>query len=188
MSKCPHCGEPVTKDQERCFACGQKAHARVRRVDQPVNPSIFLFAGALVLVVVVGLIVVNSGRAKRMRSDVQQQQQARVRDSIREATLARRDTAKVVARNEADAVLTDEIDKLDQRFSLVRQQTIKDQPSPVQAKLVAQIRAEIIRLRQLAVTVTGQPGPKGDSIKVQVRDGERKVRNLLSDLSRAPKK
>jgi hypothetical protein len=188
MPKCPHCSEPVEKGQERCFACGQKVRARLRRGEKPVNPSIFLFAGVLVVAAIVGIIAVSSGRARRARADIHRQEQTRVRDSARDATLARRDTAKIVARNEVAAVLTDEIDKLDQRFGLVRQQAIKDQPSPEQAKMVAQIQTEIIRLRQLAVTAADQPGPKGDSIKLQVRDGERTVRTLISDLSRAPKK
>jgi len=183
-----HCGEPVEKDQDICFACGQKARGRVRRSSQPVNPLVFVFAGALVLVVLVGFFLVNSGRAKRTRSEVRNQRQAQVRDSIRSATRARRDTAKAAAQTEAAAVLTAEIDKLDGRFSLVKQQVIKDKPSPAQTKLISQIRAEIIRLRQLTVTIAGQPGPKSDSLKTQVRDGERKVRNLISDLTRAPKK
>lgn len=188
MPKCVHCGESVTKGQERCFACGQKARARARRGGQPVNPFVFLFAGALLVAGIVGIIVVSSGPAKRARTQGHQQEQARIQDSVREANRARRDTAKAVARNQTAAVLTDEIDKLDQRFSLVQQQVIKDQPSPAQTKLVAQIRTEIIRLRQLTFTATDRPGPGADSIKVQVRDGERAVRTLISDLSRAPKK
>jgi hypothetical protein len=188
MPRCYHCGEPVEKGQERCFACGQKARAPARRGERPVNPLIFLFAGALVVAGIVGIIVVSSGRAKRGQAEIHQQEQARVQDSVREAMRARRDTAKVVARNEATASLTDELDKLDQRFNLVRRQVIKDQPSPAQTKLVSQIRTEVSRLRQLASTVPAQPGPVGDSIKVRIRDGERVVRNLISDLSRAPKK
>ncbi|MCX6843416.1 MAG: zinc ribbon domain-containing protein [candidate division WOR-3 bacterium] len=188
MPKCVHCGEPVDKGQEMCFACGQRARARVRRGSRPVNPSVFLFAGVLVLVVAVGFIIIHSGRAKRTRSEVQKQHQLQLRDSSRQATQARRDTVKAVIQNQVAAVLTDEIDKIDQRFSLVKRQVVKDQPSPAQTKLITQIRTEMIRLRQLTVTVADQPGTKGDSIKAQVRDGERVLRNLISDLSRAPKK
>jgi len=188
VPKCVHCGEAVDKGQELCFACGQKARGRVRRHGQPVNASIFLFAGALVLVVAVGFIIMHSGRTKQTRSEAQKQRQAQLRDSSREATRARRDTVKATIRSQVAAVLTDEIDKIDQRFNLVRQQVVKDKPSPAQTKLITQIRTEIIRLRQLTVTVVDQPGTKGDSIKAQVRDGERVVRNLISDLGRAPKK
>jgi hypothetical protein len=188
MARCPHCGEAVAKDQERCFACGQKVRARVHRGEQPVNPAIFVLVGVLVLAGIVGIIVVSSGRAKRARSEAYQQEQARIRDSIREAVRARRDTAKAAARDDVMAVLTGEIDKLEQRFNLVRQQVVKDQPGPAQAKLISEIRGEVAQLRQLAGTIANQPGPKGDSLKGQVRDGERLVRDLISDLSRAPKK
>jgi cytoskeletal protein RodZ len=187
VPKCVHCGEPVDKGQEICFACGQKARGRVRRGSRPINPAVFLFAGVLVLAVVIGFIVIHSGRTKQTRSEVQKQHQAQVRDSSRQATQARRDTVKAVISNEVGAVLTDEIDKIDQRFNLVKQQVVKDQPSPAQTKLITQIRTEMIRLRQLTVTAADQPGTKGDSIKAQVRDGERALRNLISDFSRAPK-
>jgi len=189
VPKCPHCGEPITKDQERCFACGAKARAGVRRGGQPVNPLVFIFAGAVVLVAIVGIIIVIAGHAKKTKVEVKQQEVARVRDSVRTARLARRDTAKEAARAQVAGALTDEIDKLDQRFNAVRQEVVvKDQPSPEQAKLISQIRYEVVRLRQLAGTVASLPEPQGDSLKAQVRDGERMVRNLISDLSRAPKK
>jgi hypothetical protein len=167
----------VTKVQERCFACGQRARGRVRSGEKPVNPFIFLFAGVLVVAAIVGIIAISSGRSKRARTEVHQQEQARIQDSIRDAVRARRDTAKAAVRNEAAAVLTDEIDKLDQRFNAVRQQVAKDQPS-----------FEIVRMRQLTVTMSDRPGPGSDSIKLQVREGQRMVRNLISDLSRAPKR
>jgi hypothetical protein len=188
VPRCVHCGEPVTKDQERCFACGQRARGRVRRGERPLNLVILVLAGVLILSSIVGIIGVCSGRSKRVKVEVQQKELARIQDSVRAANRARRDTMQAAVRNEAVVLLTDEIDKLDQRFGLVRQQTIKDQPSPAQAKLVSQIRTEMVRLRQLAATVADQPGPKADSLKSMVRDGERVVRNLISDLSRAPKK
>ena len=188
MPKCVHCGEPVAKGQERCFACGQKARARARRGDQPLNPAILIFAGVLVIAGIVGIIVVSSGRGKKAKAEVQQRELVRIQDSVRAANRAQRDTVQAAARNETAAVLTDEIDKLDQRFGAVRQQVVKDQPSPAQAKLVAQIRTEIVRLRQLTATATAQPGLKSDSVKTRVRDGERVVRDLISDLSRAPNK
>jgi len=188
MAKCPHCGEVVAKGQETCFACGQKVRARARRSERPHNAAIFVFAGALVLAGIVGIIVMNSGRAKRARSDVYKQEQARVKDSARAAVQAKRDSARTVARNDATAILADEVNKLEQRFEIVRGEVVKDQPSPAQAKLISQIRTEVIRLRQLAVTIADRPGSAGDSLKAQLRDGERVVRTLISDLTRAPKK
>jgi hypothetical protein len=160
----------------------------VRSGEKPVNPLIFLFAGVLVVAGIVGVIVVSAGRGKKVKAEAQLRELTRIQDSVRAVNRARRDTVKVAAQTGAAAVLADEIDKLDQRFSLVRQQVIKDQPSPAQAKLVAQIRDQIVRLRQLAATVTNQPGSGPDSTRSLIRDNERIVRDLISDLSRAPKK
>ena len=188
MAKCPHCGEVVVKGQETCFACGQKVRTRARRGARPVNPAVFVFAGVLLLAGTVGIIIVNSGRARQARSDVRKQEQARVKDSIRDAIQAQRDSARAVARTDATAILVDEVNKLEQRFDIVRREVVKDQPSPAQAKLISEIRSEVVRLRQLAVTIAGQPGPRGDSLKLQLRDGERVVRTLISNLTRAPRK
>jgi predicted nucleic acid-binding Zn-ribbon protein len=187
MARCPHCGEPVDKGQERCFACGQKVHARLHRGERPLNPAIFVFAGALVLAGIIGIIIVSASRSRRARQEVRHQQQARAQDSIREAKRARRDTAKAAARSEELQRQTEELDKLDLRFGLVQQQAVKGQPSPEQAKLISQIRTEMGRLRQLATFLSVEPRPKPDTIKDKLREGERAVRNLISDLSRAPK-
>ncbi len=188
MAKCPHCGESVKPSQETCFACGQKIRSRVRRGEQPVNAAIFVLAGVLILAGVVGAIFVVAGRAKRSRAEIHQQELTRIQDSVRAANRARRETERVEVRDDETARLTDELDKLEQRFNLVRQQVVKDQPSPEQSKLIGQIRTEVSRLRQLAAGVSAQPGPKADSIKGQIRDEERIVRDLISDLTRAPKK
>ena len=188
MARCPHCGEVATKDQEFCFACGQRVRARARRGGQPVNALIFVLAGALVLAGVIGILVVNSAQARRARREAAQQEQQRVKDLARAAAQARRDSARTAAQINVASILTDEVNKLEQRFDAVRQQVVKDQPSPAQAKLISEIRSEVVRLRQLAVTIAGQPGARGDSLKAQLRDGERVVRTLISNLTRAPKK
>jgi hypothetical protein len=101
---------------------------------------------------------------------------------------AQRDSARAAARNDATALMADEINKLEQRFQNVRSEVVKGQPSPAQAKLVSEISAEVARLRQLAVSIGDQPGSGGDSLREQLRDGQRAVRTLISDLTRAPKK
>ena len=188
MPRCVHCGEPVEKGQELCFACGQKARAGVRRHERPHNAAIFVFAGVLVLGVIVGFIVMHSGRAKRARSAVSDQEQARIMDSVHAAVRAKHDSTQAVTQNDATAALVDEVNNLEARFDIVRKQVVKDKPSPAQAKLISQISTEIARLRQLTVTIGEQPGPEGDSLKSQLRGGERMVRTLISDFSRAPTK
>jgi hypothetical protein len=188
MARCPHCGEVATKDQEFCFACGQRVRARARRGGQPVNALIFVLAGVLVLAGVIGILAVNSGRARQTRREAAEQEKERVRDLARAAVQARRDSAKTAAQINVAGILADEVNGLEQRFDIVRQQVVKDQPSPAQAKLISDIRSELVRLRQLTVTIAAQPGPGGDSLKVRLRDGERVVRTLISSLTRAPKK
>jgi len=188
MAKCPHCGEVVASGQETCFACGQKVRARVRRHDRPHNAGVFVIAGVLVIVALVGIILMVSSRSKQTGSEARRQEQARIKDSIRNAAQVKRDSARAAARSDVAAMLADEVDKLEQRFEIVRSEVVKDQPSPAQAKLISQIRTEVTRLRQLAVTIAERPRPAGDSLRTQLRDGERAVRTLISDLSRAPKK
>jgi predicted nucleic acid-binding Zn ribbon protein len=188
MPRCPHCGETMAKGQETCFACGQHIRERAHRRKQPVNTRVIVFLSALILVAVVGVIVMSSGRASRSRAEARRQEQARSRDSARAAVRARRDSARAAARSDATAMLVSEIDKLEQRFDLVREQVVKDQPSPAQAKLISQIRSEVAALRQLTMAINDQPGPRADSLKSLLRDGQRTVRTLISSLSRAPKK
>ena len=188
MAKCPHCGEVVVDGQETCFACGQQVRARVRRHERPHNTAVFVIAGVLVLAALIGIIVMVSGRSRRSGSEARRQEQARISDSVRAAVQAKRDSARAAARNDATSLMLDEVNKLGQRFELVRQQVVKGEPSPAQAKVISLINSEVARLRQLAVTIGDQPGPGGDSLREQLRDGQRAVRTLISDLSRAPKK
>jgi predicted nucleic acid-binding Zn ribbon protein len=188
MARCPHCGETMAKGQETCFACGQHIRERAHRRKQPVNTMVVVLASALVLIAIVGVVIMSSGRARRSRAEAHKREQARIRDSARAAVQARRDSARAVARSDATAILSSEIDKLEQRFNIVREQVVKEQPSPAQAKLISQIRSEVAALRQLVVSISEQPGPRSDSLRSLLRDGERTVRTLISSLSRAPKK
>jgi predicted nucleic acid-binding Zn-ribbon protein len=188
MAKCPHCGEVVADGQETCFACGQKIRARVRRHERPHNPLIFVFVGLLVLAVVVGTIVMISGRAKRASSEAYRQEQAQIEEAARAAAQAKRDSARAAVRNDAAGMLVQEVNDIEARFNLVRKQVVEQQPSPSQAKLISQISSEIATLRQLTATMSSQPSAANDSIQEQLRDGERTVRSLISSLSRAPKK
>jgi hypothetical protein len=102
---------------------------------------------------------------------------------------AKRDTMKVTSENAETRALADELDKLDQRFNNVRQQVVKgDRPGSEQTRIISQVRTELGRLRGIASSVELASGARADSLKQQVRDGERTVRALISDLGRAPKK
>ena len=188
MARCPHCGEPVTRGQETCFACGQEIRARVRRHERPHNAAVFVFAGVLVLAVAAGIIIMNSGRARRARTEAIRQEQALRREADRAAAQAKRDSARAAARDNVAGMLVEEVNDIEARFKLVRKQVVRDQPSPDQAKVISQISRELTSLRQLAETMAGLSGAAADSLKDQIRDGQRRARTLISALSRASKR
>jgi len=178
----------MAKGQEICFACGQHVRERGHRVERPHNPLVFVLVGVLVLAVIVGSIIMIGGRAKRAAGEAYRQKQAQIEEAARAAAQAKRDSAREAARNDAAGMLDREVNELESRFGLVRQQVVKGQPGPAQARLISQISAEISALRQLVATFPSQPGAAADSVTMQLRDGERTVRSLISSLSRAPKK
>jgi hypothetical protein len=189
MPKCPHCGEQVHAGQETCFACGWKVRARAYQHKKPVNARMLILAGVLLLVGVLGIVLVSARGARSAKRQLVRQRQAEIRDSVRQAMKAKRDTMKVKSENAETRALTDELDKLDQRFNNVRQQVVKeDKPGPEQTRIIGRIRTELGRLRGIASSVELASGARADSLKQQVRDGERVVRTLISDLGRAPKK
>jgi len=189
MPKCPHCGEQVHAGQETCFACGWKVRARAYQQEKPHNARIFILVGGLLLVGVIGIGLVIAGSSRKAKVELVQQRQAEIRDSVRQAMKAKRDTMKVESENAETRALADELDKLDRRFNNVRQQVVRgDKPGPEQTRIISQIRTELSRLRGVASSVDLAYGAKAESLKQQVRDGERTIRALISDLGRAPKK
>jgi hypothetical protein len=179
----------MNKGQEVCFACGQHRRERARhRGERPHNPLVLVLTGVLVLAAIVGIIVMIAGRGRRMSSEAYRQQQAQIAEAARAAAQTKRDSARAAVRNDATGMLVQEVNDIESRFNLVRGQVVKDQPSPAQAKIIAQISAEVAVLRQLTTAIAGQSEAAADSLKEQLRDGERTVRSLISALSRAPKK
>jgi hypothetical protein len=187
MPKCPHCGEQVNAGQETCFACGRKVRARAYRQKRPLNSVVFIIAGVLLAGAIVGIVLVGAGNVRGAKRNLAEQRQAEIRDSVRQAMKAKRDTMKARSENVEISALGDEIDKLDQRFNNVRQQVVKDdKPGPEQTRIIGQIRTQIARLRGISSSFELATGAKADSLKQQVRDGERVVRALICDLGRAP--
>lgn len=176
----------MSPGQEICFACGQQARDRAHHHEQPYNPLVFILAGVAVLAVVAWVLVINPRRARQDRDTAGQQEHASVTDSVRSAGGARRATTHALAQSDAAAALTDEINSLEGRFDNVRQKVVQGQPSQAQADLISQISSEIDRLHELAVTVAEQPEPKDDTLVLQLRDGEREVRTLITNLSHTP--
>jgi len=178
----------MSKGQEICFACGQHFRERAHRRERPHNQLVLVLTGVLVLAAIVGVIVMVAGRGRRASSQAYRQQQAQIEEAARAAAQAKRDSARAAVRDDATGMLVQEVNDLEARFNLVKGQVVKDQPSPAQAKLISQIGSEIAVLRQLTAAIASQPQAPNDSLKEELRDGERTVRSLISALTRAPKK
>jgi len=188
VPKCPHCGETMTRGQEVCFACGQHIRERGHRGGRPHNPLILVSVGVLAVAAIIGVILMLSARARGASSEARRLEQERVEEEARVAAQAKRDSTRAAIRGDVAGMLIQEVNDLEARFRLVHKQVVEGQPSPAQAKLISQIGSEISALRQLTAAIAGQPDAPNDSLKEQLRDGERAVRTLISSLSRASKK
>jgi sensor domain CHASE-containing protein len=187
MPKCPHCGEPVDKGQEVCFACGLKVRSRARRGDPGMGPAVYLIAIAIIVLGGVGIIIGMSGSRRQDAKLRQQAEEQRVQDSVRRANRARSDTARTQAVDKDVALATVELDKLETRLATVTTQVVKDRPSPAQQQLINKIRSEISRLRQVAATFDATPQAQKPQLRTELRDGARHVRDMISNLSRMPR-
>jgi hypothetical protein len=183
--KCPHCGELVRAGQDICFACGQKVHTRARRATAGTNPIVALAAAGIILVGGIGIVIALSGSRKHAAAEAQARELTRVQDSVRQANRARVDTTRAKALDDDLAQATAELNKMEARFTTVQSQVVKDKPSPDQGRIIGQIKSELNRLRQLAATINSVPAEQKPALRDDIRDGERLVRDLISDLSRA---
>jgi hypothetical protein len=186
MPKCPHCGEPVYRGQDRCYACGQKTSAaRMSGRQKPVRPQVFVIGGAALVVAVIAIILFAPGRRTEQKARAAKAQLERVQDSVRKAN--REQQVQVSGDKEVDR-LNEELAGLEQRFERVQLDAVGQSPSPGQLKLVSEIKTELGRLRQTAAgMVFAKPEDKG-AVADTVRAGARRVRGLISDLTRVPKK
>lgn len=185
MPNCPHCGEPYRKGQERCYACGQRVRARAVGRRSSVNPLVFIIAGAVVLVGVVGMIVLlpRAGReAARVRIEAEEK---RVADSVREANRQRLqregDEREVDRLNAAVADIAD-------RYRRVKKQVVgSNPPTGEQTKLMNRIETEINQMRALVGRIDLASEETKGPLKDTLHAGRRRVQALISDLTRAPK-
>ncbi len=187
MPRCPHCGEPVGANQERCFACGQPIRSRDLRIEQGTNPLVFIIGGAAVLVAIVAAVIVTINANRRHAQEMEALRLKQIQDSVRKANRAMLDSAREQRRTEAEQSLLAQLADVEARFNEVRSQVIKKQPSSQQQFIINKFQAEIVRLRGLANTIGSAPPDKRRQLQEELRDGTRKLRGLVTDLSRAPK-
>ncbi len=184
MPNCPHCGEPYRRGQDKCYACGQPVRAiRARGRKAPVNPLVFVIGGvALVLAILaVVLLIPRSGREQAEKA--RQAEEDRVRDSVRRANRMQRQQA---SESSEMARLEAEVNKLQSRFRTVKGQVVGESPSDEQQRLVGRINQGISGLRVLVRRIDAAPPDRKPALKDTLREDERQVRSLLSDLARTP--
>lgn len=182
--KCPHCGEPFRKGQERCYACGQRVSARAVGKRAPVNPIIFIVAGGVMLVALIGAIILLPKAGSDARKKTAQAEEERVRDSVRQANRQRLSETREDKKVDR---LSAELDKLEARYHRVKSQVVGKQPSAQQQRLMNQIQSEFARLKAMARNSMSMPEEQRKPYQDTVRIGERSLSSLVSDLSRSGK-
>lgn len=187
MPRCPHCGEPIAANQERCFACGQPIRSRDLRIKQTTNPLVFIVGGVAVLVAIIAAVIVTINANRRHAQEMEALRLKQIQDSVRKANRAMLDSAREQRRAEAEQGLLAQLADVEARFNEVRGQVVKKQPSSQQQFIINEFQAEIVRLRGLANTIQSAPPDKRRQLQEELRDGTRKLRGLVTDLSRAPK-
>jgi len=185
MPKCPHCGEPVYRGQDRCYACGQKTSAaRMSGRQKPVRPLTFIIGGAALIVAVIAIVLLSPGRRTEQKAEAEKARLERIQDSVRKANREQR--VQTSGDNEVDR-LNAELAGLEQRFERVQRDAVGQSPSSGQLKLVGAIKTELGRLRQMAAGMASAKPEERGAVADTVRAGSRRVRGLISDLTRAPK-
>lgn len=187
-SKCPHCGEPVRAGQDKCYACGQNIRARGYRSKEKTNPFVFVVAGVVAVVAVVAGVITFSSSGKKQAALRAAQEETRVQDSVRNANRLMQTQVREQKRDDATQAAFDELQVIEGRFLEVKSKSVKDQPSSAQQYIINQFSAELSRLKALSGTIGSTPPDKREAIRDQLRDGQRKLRTLTSDLPRAAKK
>jgi hypothetical protein len=182
MPKCPHCGEPFRRGQERCYACGQKVTSRALGRKAPVNAIVFVIAGAVMLIALVGAIILLPKAGREAQNKARKAEEERVRDSVRRANRERLSDTREEKKVDR---LSAELEKLESRYRAVKGQVVGRQPSAQQQRLVNQIQGELARLKAMAQRAISMTEEKRKPYADTVRMGERQVRSLISELSRS---
>ena len=185
MPNCPHCGEPYRIGQDKCYACGHTVRGRRSAgKKKPINPLIFIAAGVVVVIVAVALLVSLPRNEDKTEEAARKAEQERVADSVRKANRAKR--METVEYKEAERYRK-EIGQLQFRFDRIVEQTVGESPTGAQQRLMSQIRAGISQLLAMADRIATLPEKERKKEANVLRDEQRRIRSLISDLSRAPK-
>ncbi len=188
MPRCPHCGEPVRAGQERCFACGQNVRARRREAGSGPGGRTILLLVLLLAVGIGGTIVVLAQRPKQRARQAEEEELARIQDSVRAANRAQRAERRAARPDKATARLNLDLDRAEDRFLVLQGRVVVGKPTPEQQKLISEIQSSIGQLRGRIQAIDGQPRDDARRrAEEEIKDGMRNLKSLVTKLSRAPR-
>ncbi len=185
--RCPHCGEPVKPGQERCFACGEKIRARGLRHESTVDYRIFIVGGLLALLGVVGALVIIFGARQQHTRSTPKRPRVQLEKTVR--PVKRVDSVATIAGRKGEIQRArGKLEKIYARFEKVKSQVIGETPTPEQRELMTQIQREMSVMNAKIMEMSGSITlEKKKQLQRELSDAERKINNLLSQFSRAPK-
>jgi hypothetical protein len=147
-----------------------------------VNAIVFVIAGAVMLIALVGAIILLPKAGREAQNKARKAEEERVRDSVRRANRERLSDTREEKKVDR---LSAELEKLESRYRAVKGQVVGRQPSAQQQRLVNQIQGELARLKAMAQRAISMTEEKRKPYADTVRMGERQVRSLISELSRS---
>ncbi|MGC8798312.1 MAG: zinc ribbon domain-containing protein [candidate division WOR-3 bacterium] len=186
--RCPHCGEPVAPGQERCFACGEKIRAGgFRRKTTPFDSRIIIISAVLLVIALTGVLgVVLSSRKKSPGTGKPVRSTRQLTDSLRRRPVP--DTTRLPIADDDISRLRERLAKVQIRYDKVKSQVLGETPTPEQRNLMSQIQRELGVLNsKLSELGSGVSVSRKGQLLTEFTDAERRLNNLISRFSRAPK-
>ncbi|MEO0020459.1 MAG: hypothetical protein ABIK47_07505 [candidate division WOR-3 bacterium] len=189
--RCPHCGEPIVANQERCFACGEKIRLKRLGGNLPVDYRIFILAGVLILFSLIGILTVLL-RPKKPKpakpAALQVEQSVRIQDSLRQVKTPKPETPKIQVGSEEVMRARDQLQRLKIRYEKVKSQVLGESPTKEQRDLMNQIQREMGALSAKISELSGSLTPeRKKELDKEIAELQRQINNLISDFARAPK-
>ena len=183
MARCPHCGEPIAKGQETCFACGQHVRTRAFRHKHRANP-IVIIAACLAAISVLGILWFSRANAARKQAALLAEEEAlRVQDSARRANRQWLDAVRVAEKDDEARALALEFDDIEARFRSVRLRVAAN-PSPQQESIIGLMEAGLALLRQSAVVLASCADTEKQTWRDSIQAGMRRGQDLTKELGR----
>lgn len=181
MARCPHCGEPVSGQQENCYACGHKVRARGYKAPHHVNPLVFVGAGLMVIVVLGAVWVDRNNTAKKEAALRAEEESLRVEDSARRAAHDWLDALRA-AQDDPDALaVAAALEDIESRFQSVRMR-VASRPTPRQESIIGRVQAGLEELRRSAVILASTPEAERQTMRDSIEVGKQLLEGLAREL------